>query len=156
YAKKLETSLSIDEAEVEAAAHEMLAPFEEKGDENPYTIHHDLQDCMQDNVGIIRTEKEVQKALGVIKTLKERLGRVKIDGNRQFSRGWRGAMDLRSMLWVSEAVALAALERKESRGGHTREDHPKTDAHFAKVNVVLKKKGDDLEVRQEPLPEMPP
>src|SRR5262249_8849871 len=126
-----------------------------KGTENPYSIHADLQECMQANVGIIRTESELKAALGQIGELKERLGRVRVEGNRQFNPGWHLALDLRSMLTVSEAVTLAALERKESRGGHTREDYPKTDAHFAKVNVVLEKKGSELLVRQVPLPEMP-
>src|SRR5262249_14607912 len=118
--------------------------------------HADLQECMQANVGIIRTESELKTALEEIGKLKERLLRVRVEGNRQFNPGWHLALDLRSMLTVSEAVTLAAFERRESRGGHTREDFPKTDPHFAKVNVVLRLKEDGgFTVAQEPLPEMP-
>jgi succinate dehydrogenase / fumarate reductase flavoprotein subunit len=133
----------------------MLAPFNDKGTENPYTIHSDLQECMQANVGIIRTESELKTAIEQIGLFKRRLANVRVEGNRQFNPGWHVALDLRSMLTVAEAVTLSALERKESRGGHTREDYPKTDPHFAKVNVVLGRMGDTFAVRQEALPEMP-
>jgi succinate dehydrogenase / fumarate reductase flavoprotein subunit len=155
YALGLTDAPSIDEAEVLAITKDLLSPFDGDGDENPYTIHSDLQTCMHANVGIIRTQKELEEAIVEIDKLKQRLKRIKIEGNRQFNPGWHLALDLRSMLTVSEAVTLAALERKESRGGHTREDYPKTDAHFAKVNVVLEKKDGGFVVRQDPLPEMP-
>jgi succinate dehydrogenase / fumarate reductase flavoprotein subunit len=87
--------------------------------------------------------------------LKQRLARVKIGGGRVFNPGWHLTLDLYSMLTVSEATTRGALERKESRGGHTREDYPKTDPHFAKVNVVLRRKDQGFTVAQEPLPEMP-
>jgi succinate dehydrogenase / fumarate reductase flavoprotein subunit len=155
YAKKMAAMPSIDAAQVEEGARSMLEPFNEKGTENPYTIHADLQECMQANVGIIRTESELKTALSEIGKLKERLLKVRVEGNRQFNPGWHLALDLRSMLTVSEAVTLAAFQRKESRGGHTREDYPKTDAHFAKVNVVLRRKDQGFSVTEEPLPEMP-
>src|SRR5262249_33048473 len=129
--------------------------FESRGSENPYTLHAELQECMQANVGIIRKEAELKAAIVKVRELKDRSKRVHVEGNRQFNPGWHLALDLHSMLSVSEAVTLAALERKESRGGHTREDYPKTDPHFAKVNVVLKRKDGEFSVRQEPLPEMP-
>jgi len=155
YAKGSTAKLGIDAGEVEQAARSLLEPFNERGTENPYTIHSDLQECMQANVGIIRTEAELKIALDTIARLKKRLLAVRVEGNRQFNPGWHLALDLRAMLTVSEAVSMAALERKESRGGHTREDFPKTDAQFAKVNVVLRRKDDSFIVGHEPLPVMP-
>jgi succinate dehydrogenase / fumarate reductase, flavoprotein subunit len=155
YAKGVSAVPKADPSQIEQAARSMLEPFNEHGTENPYAIHADLQECMQANVGIIRTESELKTALTEIAKLKERLAKVRVEGNRQFNPGWHLALDLRSMLAVSEAVTLAAFERKESRGGHTREDYPKTDPHFAKVNVVLRRKDQGFTVAQEPLPEMP-
>ncbi|MBI2987815.1 MAG: fumarate reductase/succinate dehydrogenase flavoprotein subunit [Deltaproteobacteria bacterium] len=155
HAKALKGPLAVDAGQIEAIAQELLAPFNGKGGENPYTIHADLQDCMQNLVGIIRTETELKEALDKLAAFKQRLTKVNIEGNRQYNPGWHLALDLRSMLEVSEAATLAAIERKESRGGHTRDDYPKTDAKFAKVNVVVKKRKDDLHISQEPLPEMP-
>jgi succinate dehydrogenase / fumarate reductase flavoprotein subunit len=106
-------------------------------------------------VGIIRTEKELKRALDKLAAFKQRLTRVSVDGNRQYNPGWHLALDLYSMLEVSEVATLAAIERKESRGGHTRDDYPKTDPKFGKVNVVVRKRGGQLQVSQEPLPEMP-
>ena len=133
----------------------MLAPFENKGTENPYTIHSDLQDSMQNLVGIIRTESELKQALEIIQQLKRRSRNVKVEGNRQFNTGWHLALDLHSLLTFAEAATLAAIERKESRGGHTRDDFPSTDAKFAKINIVVRKQGDGMTLSQEPLPEMP-
>jgi len=155
YAKALKGSLTVDTAQVESIAQELLIPFNGKGGENPYTIHAELQDCMQDLVGIIRTEKELKQALDKLATFKQRLTKVSVEGNRQYNPGWHLALDLYSMLAVSEAVTLAAIERKESRGGHTRDDYPKTDPKFAKVNVVVRKIKGELRISQEPLPEMP-
>ena len=155
YAKGLKGSLTVDTAQVESIAQELLIPFNGKGGENPYTIHAELQDCMQNLVGIIRTEKELKQALDKLATFKQRLTKVSVEGNRQYNPGWHLALDLYSMLAVSEAVTLAAIERKESRGGHTRDDYPKTDPKFAKVNVVVRKSKGELRISQEPLPEMP-
>ncbi len=155
YAKALKGSLTVDTAQVESIAQELLIPFNGKGGENPYTIHAELQDCMQNLVGIIRTEKELKQALDKLATFKQRLTKVSVEGNRQYNPGWHLALDLYSMLAVSEAVTLAAIERKESRGGHTRDDYPKTDPKFAKVNVVVRKIKGELRISQEPLPEMP-
>ncbi len=155
YAKGLKGSLTVDTAQVESTAQELLIPFNGKGGENPYTIHAELQDCMQNLVGIIRTEKELKQALDKLATFKQRLTQVSVEGNRQYNPGWHLALDLYSMLAVSEAVTLAAIERKESRGGHTRDDYPKTDPKFAKVNVVVRKIKGELRISQEPLPEMP-
>jgi len=155
YAKALKGSLTVDTAQVESIAQELLIPFNGKGGENPYTIHAELQDCMQNLVGIIRMEKELKQALDKLATFKQRLTKVSVEGNRQYNPGWHLALDLYSMLAVSEAVTLAAIERKESRGGHTRDDYPKTDPKFAKVNVVVRKIKGELRISQEPLPEMP-
>ncbi len=155
YAKNFKGTLAIDAGQVEALARECLEPFERSGGENPYAIHRDLQECMQSLVGIIRTEGELKKALEEIASLRERARRIKIDGNRNFNPAWHLALDLRSLLTVSEAVTRAASERKESRGGHTREDHPKADPELGKVNVVVKKMGEELTVIREPRPEVP-
>ena len=155
YAKALKGSPAADAGQIEAIAQELLVPFNGKGGENPYAIHAELQDCMQNLVGIIRTEKELKQALDKLAAFKQRLMKVSVDGNRQYNPGWHLALDLYSMLEVSEVVTLAAIERKESRGGHTRDDYPKTDAKFAKINVVTRKRKNDLQISQEPLPEMP-
>jgi succinate dehydrogenase / fumarate reductase flavoprotein subunit len=156
YAKKLTGSPAIDAGQVEALERACLEPFERTGGENPYAIHQDLQECMQTLVGIIRTEGELKKALEEIATLRERCRRIKIDGNRQYNPAWHLALDLHSLLTVSHAVTLAALERKESRGGHTRDDYPKTDPELGKVNLVVRKVGPELTVGREPLLQMPP
>lgn len=155
YAKALKGSLTVNAGQIEAIAQQLLAPFNGKGGENPYTIHAELQDCMQNLVGIIRTEKELKQALDKLATFKQRLTKVSVEGNRQYNPGWHLALDLYSMLAVSEAVTRAAIERKESRGGHTRDDYPKPDPKFGKVNVVVRKKKGQLSVAQEPRPEIP-
>ncbi|MEW6299715.1 MAG: fumarate reductase/succinate dehydrogenase flavoprotein subunit [Thermodesulfobacteriota bacterium] len=155
YAKAFEGRLAVDAGQVEEVANALLAPFDNNGGENPYAIHMALQECMQNLVGIIRTEKELQQALGQIAQLKERLKRVSVEGNRQYNPGWHLALDLHSLLSVSEAVTLGALERKESRGGHTREDYPNADPELGKVNIVLRKQDGGWSLTREPLPEMP-
>ncbi len=155
-AKRLTGAPVIDADEVEAVARECLEPFERTGGENPYAIHMDLQECMQSLVGIIRTEGELKKALEEIAVLKERARRVRVEGTRQYNPGWHLALDLRSLLTVAEAVTLAALERKESRGGHTRDDHPKMDPELGKVNIVVRRVRDELTVSRRPIPPMPP
>jgi succinate dehydrogenase / fumarate reductase flavoprotein subunit len=156
YAKGLKATPALDAAQVDAAVRSLLSPFDSKGGENPYAIHSDLQECMQSLVGIIRTEGELRKALEEIAVLKQRLGRVKVEGGRAFNPGWHLALDLHSMLSVSEAVTLGALERKESRGGHTRDDYPFTDDRFGTVNVVIRRSAGSLGVAVEPIPPLPP
>jgi succinate dehydrogenase / fumarate reductase flavoprotein subunit len=155
YANALDGTLTIDTQAVEQAAREMLAHFDRSDGENPYAIHADLQETMQNLVGIIRVEDELQKALQEIEVYKERAGRVSVTGNRQYNPGWHLAMDLSSMLTVSEAVTRAAIERKESRGGHTREDHPATDPELGKVNVVVRRAEGAMTITKEPLTQMP-
>jgi succinate dehydrogenase / fumarate reductase flavoprotein subunit len=141
--------------EVEAAAHVMLSPFERTGGESPYALHAELEDCMQTLVGIIRAQPELEHALDKIGNLRERLGRMTVQGNRQFNPGWHLALDLEHMLTVAEAITRAAIERKESRGGHTREDYPGTDPKLGKVNVVVRRVKGESTVSQEPLPPLP-
>src|SRR5919106_737528 len=155
YAKNLAGALRIDQAEVESATRAMLEPFTRSGGENPYAIQAELQEVMQALVGIIRTESEMRQALGKIEGLKERARKVRVDGGRVYNPGWHTALDLASLLAVAECTTLAALERRESRGGHTRDDHPYTDDTWAKVNVVLRLRNGAVQVSREPLPEMP-
>ncbi|MBI3457290.1 MAG: fumarate reductase/succinate dehydrogenase flavoprotein subunit [Candidatus Rokubacteria bacterium] len=155
YAKALTGPLTIDAGQIEAVAREVLAPFERSGEENPYAIQHDLQRTMQNLVGIIRTETELKEALEQIEALKARARRVRVDGTRQYNPGWHLALDLDALLTVSEAITLAAIERRESRGAHTRDDYAKPDPHFAEVNLAVRQRNGEIRVAQEPLPAMP-
>jgi succinate dehydrogenase / fumarate reductase flavoprotein subunit len=145
----------VSAAEIGAAAEAALAPFAEADGENPYTIHHELQDTMHTFVGIIRRADEMKEALHEIAQLRDRTGHVGVEGHRQFNPGWHLALDLRNMLRVSECIAKAALERTESRGGHTRDDHPGTDDAWGAINLHCRLDGDDVVVTREPLPQMP-
>jgi succinate dehydrogenase / fumarate reductase flavoprotein subunit len=156
YALGLDGAPAVDSGELASLAEGALQPFSREHGENPYTIWHQLQDLMQELVGIIRTEVELKQALDQLGALKERADRVAVEGHRQYNPGWHLALDLQSLLAVSECVTLAALERKESRGGHTRDDYPKPDPEFAMVNVRVRQPGDEPVVDQIPLPEMPP
>jgi succinate dehydrogenase / fumarate reductase flavoprotein subunit len=155
YAKNFAGQLVADSAQVEAIARTMLEPFNRSGGENPYAIQSDLQETMQALVGIIRREDELKEALKRIEALKERANKVRVDGGRVYNPGWHVALDLASLLTVAECSATAALERKESRGGHTRDDHPYTDDQWGKLNVVLRVRDGRVQVNREPLPEMP-
>jgi succinate dehydrogenase / fumarate reductase flavoprotein subunit len=155
YGRSRSEPSQVNPDEVEAAARAMLEPFERTGGESPYAVHSDLEDCMHVLVGIIRTEAELVQALDQIGQLRERLGRVTVPGNRQFNPGWHLTLDLENMLTVAEAITRSALERKESRGGHTRDDYPGTDPKFGKVNVVVRLAKGDMAVSQEPLPPIP-
>ncbi|HXW82430.1 MAG TPA: FAD-binding protein, partial [Acidimicrobiales bacterium] len=164
YVKGLAARPKIAQADLAHASAEALAPFRGgTAAENPYTIHHELQDVMQDLVGIIRVEDELKDALEKIAVLRSRAEAVSVEGNRQYNPGWHLALDLRNMLLVAESVALAALERQESRGGHTRDDFPMTDPYWGDLNVVVELKtpppgpdGSGLEVKRQPLPKPPP
>ncbi len=145
----------LDEGQISETAAATLAPFERERGENPYALHQDLQATMQELVGIIRTEGELKSALEKLGQLQDRAATVRVEGNRQYNPGWHLALDLQSMLAVSECVATAALERKESRGGHTRDDYPKADPELGKLNMVLSRRDGKLDLRREPLPEMP-
>ena len=155
YVKDLGGRLTIDPRQVEAAADEMSRPFGGAGGENPYTIQADLQDAMQTLVGIIRTEAELKEALTRIEELRARARNVKVVGGHSYNPEWHTTLDLFAMLTVSEVVTRAALERKESRGGHTRDDYPKADPEWGKVNVVVRSRDGRIQVGREPLHEMP-
>ena len=149
---------AIDERQVEAAERDALAPFE-RGDtgENPYRIQQELQRMMQDLVGIVRDEREMQQALEALAGLQARAGRAGVTGHREYNSGWHTALDLHNLLVVSEAVTRSAIERKESRGGHFRQDHPEKDPACATFNVAVRRgAGGAMEVRRVPLPALPP
>jgi succinate dehydrogenase / fumarate reductase flavoprotein subunit len=142
--------------QIDLAAREALAPFDRGDGENPYQIQKDLQELMQDNVGIVRTESEMQYALGQLQQLKQRANRAAVTGNREYNPGWHTTIDLKNLLTVSEAVTRTAIERRESRGAQFREDYPGKDEHFSKVNTIVSKATDgSMQVRLDPLPEMP-
>ena len=141
---------------VETAATNSLKPFERKGAENAYQVQHDLQFMMQDLVGIVRREEEMRKALERLGELETRARKVGVEGNREYNPGWHTALDLPNLLTISQAIARAAIERKESRGGHFREDYPDKNAEFAKFNILIKKAADgSMQVSRQPIPEMP-
>ncbi len=122
--------------QIDSAATAALAPFSVEGGENPYTLHQELQQGMNDLVGLIRTAEEMRQALAKLDELKVRAEKVSVEGHRQFNPGWHLALDLRNMLAVSECVARAALLREESRGGHTRDDFPTMDPKWRQKNLV--------------------
>ncbi|MEU3313008.1 fumarate reductase/succinate dehydrogenase flavoprotein subunit [Streptomyces sp. NPDC006662] len=130
---------AVSQEQIDAAAAEALAPFRaDAGAENPYTLHQELQTTMNDLVGIIRREAEMAEALERLAALRVRAARAGVEGHRQFNPGWHLALDLRNMLLVSECVARAALERTESRGGHTREDCPSMERQWRPVNLLCR------------------
>jgi succinate dehydrogenase / fumarate reductase flavoprotein subunit len=149
----------LSEADMEKAEELALSPFTTSGEstENPYTIQQELQQTMNDLVGIIRTREELERSLGEIEKFKERARHLQVSGDRQYNPGWHLAIDLRNMLLVSECVAKAALEREESRGGHTREDHPGFDERWGTLNIALtlNAAGDGVDLATQPLPVMP-
>jgi len=146
---------AIDAGQVDRAAKEALAPFERAGGENPYGVQHALQDLMQDKVGIVRNEHEMAAALDGVSKLKHRAARVGIDGNREYNPGWHTCLDLPNLLTVSEAVARSALDRRESRGGHFREDFPDKSKEFANHNSVVRRQPDgSMQLRREPIAAM--
>ena len=147
---------AIDDVQIAQAEREMLAPFAPVAGESPYDVHRDLQETMQNYVGIFRNEDDLKKGLAEIQQLKERAGRVLVAGSRLFNPGWHLARDLRSMLTVSEAVALSALARQESRGAHSRIDYPKYDETWGKQNNIVALDAGEMKLRQMPIAEMPP
>jgi succinate dehydrogenase / fumarate reductase, flavoprotein subunit len=151
----------IEDAEVEAAARETVSPFDRAVNganhaEGPYQVQYDLQDLMQSLVGIVRRADEMARALDGLGLLWERSRKVAVQGHREYNPGWHTAIDLKSLLTVSEAITRAAIERKESRGGHFRDDFPGKDAAEGKVSIVVRKDADgSMQVLREPIPDMP-
>ncbi|HWY21464.1 MAG TPA: FAD-dependent oxidoreductase [Candidatus Acidoferrum sp.] len=154
YANTIPAS-AVDSGQIEEAAREMLAPFERKDGESPYTIHRDLQETMQNLVGIFRNKEDLIRALEELEKLKERAGRLSVEGSRLFNPGWHLAQDLKAMLTVSEAVTRSALAREESRGAHSRIDHPGLDATWGAKNNVIVREGSAMTLRQSAVPELP-
>ncbi|HET7188048.1 MAG TPA: fumarate reductase/succinate dehydrogenase flavoprotein subunit [Gemmatimonadaceae bacterium] len=156
YAKD-QPSVKIDEGAVKDAADRALAPFARSGGaEGPYQVQDALQTAMQNHVGIVRTQHEMERALGELESLKQRADRVAVPGNREFNPGWHTALDLRHLLIVSEAITRSALARKESRGGHFRDDYPDKDPAYATFNFVTRAGPDGaMRVEREPIAPLP-
>ncbi|SDH12401.1 succinate dehydrogenase / fumarate reductase flavoprotein subunit [Lentzea fradiae] len=150
YVRGLSDRPAIAEEAVTEARATALKPFQQEGGENPYTLHMELQQSMNDLVGIIRRAEEMDEALQRLEKLKERARSLSVEGHQQFNPGWHLALDLRNMLLVSECVARAALLRTESRGGHTRDDHPSMDAEWRRKLLVCAVSGDGVEVVEKP------
>jgi succinate dehydrogenase / fumarate reductase flavoprotein subunit len=145
---------SVSDEELSEAEAEALLPFVVEEGENPFVIHAELQQTMNDLVGIIRTESEMLEALDRLADLKARAAKAKVTGGRAFNPGWHLAIDLRNMLLVAESVARAALERQESRGGHTRDDYPVMSPEWRQVNIVCRAEGDRVAIERQPIAPM--
>jgi succinate dehydrogenase / fumarate reductase flavoprotein subunit len=146
---------TVDATKILDAERDALEPFQRKTGENPYAIHRDLQEVMQNLVGIYRTREDVRTALGELEKFKARLANVSIEGSRMFNPGWHLSLELKSMLTISEAVARSALVREESRGAHSRIDFPEPSAEWGKKNNIIKREGAAMTLRQDTRPEMP-
>jgi succinate dehydrogenase / fumarate reductase flavoprotein subunit len=146
----------VNDGEIEAAARTALAPFERGNGEGPYQVQEALQELMQDNVNIVRAQGEMELALAEIGKLAKRAEQVGVRGNREYNPGWHTALDLKNLLTVSEAITRCAMERKESRGGHFRDDYPDKDPAYSTFNFVVQKNaGGGMDLRREPIPPMP-
>jgi succinate dehydrogenase / fumarate reductase, flavoprotein subunit len=146
---------NLDEGQISAAEGEALSAFQRQSGENPYAVHRDLQKVMQNLVGIFRTREDMERALGELAKLKDRAAHTSVEGSRMFNPGWHMAIELKSMLTVSEAVTRSALVREESRGAHSRIDFPELSAEWGKENNIIWCDGSAMGLRQETRPEMP-
>src|ERR1700733_5492533 len=151
YLDGLAAAPTAPEADIAAAAAEATAPLERSGGENPYTVHSELQQTMNDLVGLIRRESEMTTALKELEKYKQRVAQVSAEGGTGYNPGWHLALDLRNMLLVAECVAMAALERQESRGGHTRDDFPEMSPEWRKINLMLSMPGDHITLWRQPV-----
>ncbi|HXC71180.1 MAG TPA: FAD-binding protein [Pyrinomonadaceae bacterium] len=147
--------VEVDAQQVLEGTREVLEPFERAAGESPYQIHRELEDTMQNHVGIFRNEEDLKRGLGELELLNARVARLKVEGSRLFNPGWHLARDLKSMLTVSEAVAVSAQARKESRGAHSRIDYPNYDESWARHHNIIVRDGDRMTLKQSPVPEMP-
>jgi succinate dehydrogenase / fumarate reductase flavoprotein subunit len=154
---RAQKSGTIDAGQVDEAARRALEPFDRgPSGEGPYQVQYSLQEMMQDLVGIVRNEPEMRRALEGLGPLRDRAQRVGVGGHREYNPGWHAALDLHNLLTVSEAITRCALERKESRGGHFRDDYPDKDAAFAAFNLIVRKGRDGrMELSRASIPEMP-
>jgi succinate dehydrogenase flavoprotein subunit len=152
---KRATASSIDNAQIEQAEKELLAPFSNSGTESPYAVHRDLQEVMQNLVGIFRTDEDLKKALVELETLKTRAAKASVEGSRLFNPGWHLSYDLKAMLTVSEAVTRSALARTESRGAHSRIDYANPDAVWEKKHNIIVREAGGMKRRESPVEEMP-
>ena len=146
---------NLDEEQISAGETEALSAFQRQGGENPYAVHRDLQKVMQNLVGIYRVREDMEKALIELAKLKERAAHTSVEGSRMFNPGWHMALELKSMLTVSEAVTRSALTREESRGAHSRIDFPELSAEWGTKNNIIWRDGTEMGLRQDRLPEMP-
>jgi succinate dehydrogenase / fumarate reductase flavoprotein subunit len=149
-----DTRPSASDADLAAAQAEALAPLERSGGENPYTVHAEVQQTMSDLVGIIRKEEEIKAALAELEKLRTRAANVSAEGGPAYNPGWHLALDLRNILLIADCVAQAALERQESRGGHTRDDFPGMSPEWRKVNVIETLDGDRVSLKRQPMEPM--
>jgi len=152
---KLAAAPTVDPDQIQLAEREMLGPFSRKDGENPYALHGELQETMQDLAGIFRAERDLSQALLDIQEMKERAGQLSISGSRMFNPGWHLCRDLKSMLTIAEAVTRSALARQESRGAHSRLDYPNYYPVWEKQNNVISRRGDAMELRKVPTMKMP-
>ncbi|MGH7991835.1 MAG: fumarate reductase/succinate dehydrogenase flavoprotein subunit, partial [Limisphaerales bacterium] len=158
---KENSAAEVNQSEIEEAQRRALEPFERGAKsggsaDGPYQVQHELQEMMQSLVGIVRREDEMSRALDCLGKLSERASQIVVYGHREYNPGWNTAIDLKNLLTVSEAIARSALDRKESRGGHFREDFPKKDPEAQKYNTVVSKAPDgSMQLRREPIPEIP-
>jgi succinate dehydrogenase / fumarate reductase flavoprotein subunit len=155
YVKSLSVKPKVTEQVIEKALNSALAPFNGNSGENPYTVHQELQQVMNDLVGIIRDGSEMREAITKLEGLKKRAKNVTVKGERQFNPGWHLSLDLENMLLVSESIAKSALVREESRGGHTRNDFPTMDKNWRPKHVINSWNGSSVETKIESIPPMP-
>ncbi len=145
----------MDNPQIEQAEKELLAPFSNSGTESPYAVHRDLQEVMQNLVGIFRTNEDLKKALAELAKLKSRAAKAGVEGSRLFNPGWHLSFDLKAMLIVSEAVAHSALARTESRGAHSRIDYPILDPLWEKKHSIIAQESEGMSRREVPIEPMP-
>jgi succinate dehydrogenase / fumarate reductase flavoprotein subunit len=154
HAKRV-SAASLDDSQIAQAEKELLAPFSNSGTESPYAVHRDLQEVMQNLVGIFRTDEDLKKALAELAKLKSRALKVSVEGSRLFNPGWHLSYDLKAMVVVSEAVTHSALARTESRGAHSRIDYANPDSAWEKKNNIIACEGGQMKRRECPVTEMP-
>jgi len=156
YASALSAMPAVNPDQVRDIEQIALAPFEESGTENPYEVMQDLQKMMEHDSGIVRLKEELAQGVEKLQSFKQRIAKVRVEGNRQYNPGWHYALDLHNLVTVSEAITLSALHRDESRGGHTREDFPDSSPELEKVNTVVRDRDGEMaweHISREPMPD---